>query len=191
MNQPEVTFLDGLTGPPTAGFNRKLAGLPQPGNVATWSSTGQVIVNLQVDPEFGSPMTRQHVLTPTKLCDLQISPTGLDDQTNASAEASEHVNEGIRAEQVNPATEKVAYPRLGHSENLGSGFLLQATGVDDLLDLDHQVRSDKKMLRLLASESQVTEHVAGRRRDLWAVEYDRRRADNQTATKEWSRRISS
>src|SRR6266704_744045 len=76
------------------------------------------------------------------LCDFQTSSTGLYGQADASAEASEHVNEGVRTEQVNPTAEKVADPRLRHAESFGGRLLLQAAGHDDLLDLDHAVRSD-------------------------------------------------
>jgi len=53
------------------------------------------------------------------LCDSQATSTWLDRETNTCAEASQHVDQRVGAEQVDAASQEVADARLRHSKDLG------------------------------------------------------------------------
>src|SRR5258708_7375550 len=89
----------------------------------------------------------------------------LHDQSHHRAEAGQHVNERIGAEQIDSSSQEIADPRLRHVEDLRDLCLLEATRGDHFLELDEQVCTDGKMLRLLARESDVAKDVTSRRCD--------------------------
>ena len=68
--------------------------------------------------------------------------------------------------EIDPSAKEVADTGLRHAEFLGCLSLLKATGGDELLNLDHEIRSDQEMLGLFAAEAEVAEHITGRGRHL-------------------------
>jgi hypothetical protein len=84
----------------------------------------------------------------------------LDSQTHHSAEPRQHVDERVHTKQVDPTTEEIADAGLSHAEYLRGWLLLEATGCDKLLQVDHEVRSDQQMLSLLAAKPEVTEYIS-------------------------------
>ena len=96
----------------------------------------------------------------TTLGDLQSPSRRFDDELHPAPEVSEHVDQHVGAEKINPATEQVAHTRLRDSENLGRFRLFQTTGADDVLDMNHQVGANLEVFGLLGGKTQVTEDVA-------------------------------
>ena len=84
----------------------------------------------------------------------------LDGQAHRRAKPSQHIDERVRAEEVDPPTEEIADARLGYTEYLRGCLLLEAAGCDEPLQLDHKVRSDQQMLGLLAAKPEVTEYIS-------------------------------
>jgi len=91
---------------------------------------------------------------------LQTATGRLENDSNTDAQASEHVDERVSAKQVDPTSQQVAYPRLGHTENLRHFGLCETSGGDQFLDLDHQIRSDKQVFGLAGRKTQITEDIA-------------------------------
>lgn len=98
--------------------------------------------------------------------DFEAPARLLHEQSDPPAQAGQHVDQGIGAEQVNPAAEQIADPRLGDAQDLGRLCLSQAAGPDDLLDMKHQGGADAEVLGPLRGEAQVPENVPCRGRDL-------------------------
>src|SRR6266850_464586 len=98
----------------------------------------------------------------------QPSRRGVDlhRQTYLRSEPGQHVDQRVRTEQVDTPTEEIADAGLSHTEYLGRCSLFEAAGRDELLHLDHEVRSDQQMLGLLAAKPEVTEYIPGGRCDL-------------------------
>lgn len=86
-------------------------------------------------------------------------------ETYLCPEPGQHIDEGIRAEQVDAPTEKIADAGLSHTDYLGRGFLLEAAGRDEFLHLNHEVRPNQQMFSFLAAKPEVAEDIPGRRRD--------------------------
>src|SRR5713101_6369181 len=87
-------------------------------------------------------------------------------ETYLRSEPGQHVDQCVRTEQVDPPTEEIADAGLSHTEYLGRCSLFEAAGRDELLHLDHEVRSDQQMLGLLEAKPEVTEYIPGGRCDL-------------------------
>ena len=66
-----------------------------------------------------------------------------ENEPNTDTEAGEHVNERVSAEQVDPASKQVTYPRLRYAENFCHLGLFEASRRDQFLDLDHQIRPNQ------------------------------------------------
>ena len=77
---------------------------------------------------------------------------------------SEHVDQGIGAEQVDVAAKEVAYAGLRDAENGRS--LFERPTVERLLHANHQIRTNQKVLGFLSREPQIAEDIAARRSDL-------------------------
>ena len=97
--------------------------------------------------------------------DLLPAPRRLQDEPYMDAEAREHVNQSVGAEQVNPPAEHVADPRLRDAQQFGGLGLRQSSSCDDLLKLNQQVGANQEVLGLVGGEAEIAEHVAARRRD--------------------------
>jgi hypothetical protein len=76
----------------------------------------------------------------------------LDGQAHRRTKPSQHVDKRVSAEEIDPPTEEITDARLSHTEYLGRASLFEAAGGDELLNLDHQVRSDQQMLSLLTAK---------------------------------------
>src|SRR5215471_21344385 len=64
-------------------------------------------------------------------------------EPNTDTQASEHVDERVSTEQVDPTAKQVTHPRLGYPENFCRFGLREVSRRDQFLDLDHQVGSDE------------------------------------------------
>lgn len=73
------------------------------------------------------------------LGDLEATTGWLEDKPHADSKAGEHIDQHVGAEQVDSTTQEIAHPRLGDPQNLGRLSLLQISGGDDPLELDHEV----------------------------------------------------
>jgi len=76
----------------------------------------------------------------------------LDCQAHRSAKPSQHVDERVSAEEIDPPTEEITDARLGHTEYLRGCSLFEATRSNEFLHLNHEIRSDQQMLSLLAAK---------------------------------------
>lgn len=76
---------------------------------------------------------------PERLGDLEAPAGRLQDQLHADSQQGQHIDERICAEEINPAAEEVADARLSDPKDLGRLCLLEASGLDQLLELDHEV----------------------------------------------------
>jgi hypothetical protein len=83
-----------------------------------------------------------------------------ENEPNTDTEADEHIDERVSAEQVEPASKKVTYPRLGHTENLCHLGLPEVSRRNKFLDLDHQVGSDEQVLGLIGAKAQIPKDIA-------------------------------
>jgi pimeloyl-ACP methyl ester carboxylesterase len=65
------------------------------------------------------------------------APTrSLQDEADVHAETRKHVNQAVRAEEIDPASQQVAHAWLCHAENFG-GFCLSQSARAKLLLLEH------------------------------------------------------
>jgi hypothetical protein len=62
--------------------------------------------------------------------------------------------------------EEIADARLSHAQGLGGSPLLEAASRDELLYLNHEIRSDQQAFGLLTAKSHITGHIPGRPCDL-------------------------
>jgi hypothetical protein len=81
---------------------------------------------------------------------------------DAHACSREHVDEHVDAEQIDLATNKIAYPWLGDSKEIRCRALRQFARLNKPPDFHHQLRAKPQALSLLRSKAQVSEHVPGR-----------------------------
>jgi hypothetical protein len=84
---------------------------------------------------------------------LEAATGRFKNELNTDTQAGEHVDERVSTEQIYPAPKQVAHPRLCYAENFGRLGLLEASGRDQLLDLDHQVGSDEQVLGLVGRKA--------------------------------------
>ena len=77
-----------------------------------------------------------------------------------NTEPREHVDESVSAEEFDPAPKEIAHTRLCNAHDPRSLRLLEASGLEYLLNLDHEVGADSEVLGLFGGEAKVTEHVA-------------------------------
>lgn len=83
-----------------------------------------------------------------------------DDELNPDAGMPKHGDQRIDAKSIDLASHEVADPGLAHSKQLCRLRLGEAASLDQLAEPNHQIRPDLEILRLLARESEVAEHVA-------------------------------
>ena len=81
---------------------------------------------------------------------------------DAHACSREHVDEHVDAEQIDLATNKIAYPWLGDSKEIRCRALRQFARLNKAPDFHHQLRAKPQALSLPRSKAQVSEHVPGR-----------------------------
>lgn len=74
---------------------------------------------------------------------LEAAAGRFENEPHADTQTGEHVDERVSAEKVDPAPKQVTHPRLCYTENFGHLGLLEASGFDQLLDVDHQVRPNE------------------------------------------------
>jgi len=84
----------------------------------------------------------------------------LGNELDVSAEAGQHINQRVRAEQVDTASQQVAHTGLGYPQHLGRLRLAQAAATHDFLHMEHQDSADLEVLGLLPGEPEVAEDVA-------------------------------
>ncbi len=75
----------------------------------------------------------------TTLGNLQSLSRRLYDEFHPAPEVSEHIDQRVGAEKINPTTEQIAHTRLRDSENLSRFCLFQTPRTDYVLDMNHQV----------------------------------------------------
>ncbi|MFZ2061336.1 MAG: hypothetical protein WAU82_10030 [Candidatus Binatus sp.] len=78
---------------------------------------------------------------------------------NAHSSAREHVHKRVDAEQVDLATNQIAYARLGDSKEVCRRTLGQLARPDETPDFYHQFRAKPQALGLPCSEAKVSEHI--------------------------------
>lgn len=80
------------------------------------------------------------------------------------AQARQHVNEAIRAEEVDASAQQIADARLRDPKGLGCLGLRQTLRRDRLLQLNHQIGANEQVLGLFGGEPQIAKHIPCRRR---------------------------
>jgi hypothetical protein len=90
------------------------------------------------------------------------TPGSSNSKLDAHACSREHVDERVDAEQIDLATNKIAYPWLGSSKQMRCRALRQFARLDKAPDFHHQLRAKPQALSLFRFETQVSEHVPGR-----------------------------
>ncbi len=83
------------------------------------------------------------------------------DYLDADPEPGEHINQAVNAEEVQAPPDELADPGLRHAKELGRFSLLEAPGLNRLLNLDKKVRSNPKVFGFLCGKAEVAKHVAG------------------------------
>jgi hypothetical protein len=79
------------------------------------------------------------------------------------SEPTEHVDQRLDAEEMQPAPQEIANAGLTHLQQLCELRLLEPSRCRDLLDLDQKVSSDHEVLGLMRREAEIAKHVpAGR-----------------------------
>jgi hypothetical protein len=85
-----------------------------------------------------------------------------DSKLNAHSSAREHVDQRVYAEQVDLATNEIAYPRLGNSKEVCRRTLRQFARPDKTPYFHHQLSAKPQALSLLRSEANISEHIPRR-----------------------------
>jgi hypothetical protein len=78
--------------------------------------------------------------------------TNFNCQAHRSAKPSQHVDERVSAEEIDPPTEEITDARLGHTEYLGRGSLLETAQLDEFLYLYHEICANQQMLSFFAAK---------------------------------------
>ncbi len=94
---------------------------------------------------------------------LQGGRTG---NVNPDSGASEHIDQGVAAEEIDAPPHQVADARLGDPEQLRGLDLRQVSVLHQLADREHQRRAQFEVRRFLLAEAKIQENIAARRRDL-------------------------
>jgi hypothetical protein len=81
------------------------------------------------------------------------SNTAGQDNPDSNPKPSQHVDQGIRAEQVDPTAKEIADAGLPDAEDLRRLGLLEPSPLDRLLRGDNQVGTDQEVLGLLRGEA--------------------------------------
>ncbi|MFZ0680143.1 hypothetical protein [Candidatus Binatus sp.] len=95
---------------------------------------------------------------------LSAAPTveARDSKLDAYSSAREHVHKGVNAEQIDLATNQIAYARLGYTKEVCRSTLGQFARPDEAPDFYHQFRAKPQALGFPCSEAKVSEHIPGR-----------------------------
>ena len=91
----------------------------------------------------------------------------MDDDFYAYANTSEHVDEGVDAEEVDLSFVEIADAGLSDAEELGGFRLFQTLRFNGLAEVDHQVRADLQVFGFFRGETQILENVSARARDFF------------------------
>src|SRR5436309_161875 len=76
--------------------------------------------------------------------------------------ARKHLDERVNAESVDLAGHQVAHSWLAYAEEFRGSGLGQLARANDPDELDHQIGSHPKVLRLVSGKSDVEKHVSAR-----------------------------
>ena len=89
-------------------------------------------------------------------------PGRLHDQPHANSKPGQHVDQSVRAEQIDATAEEIADSRLGDPQHLGDLGLFEPAGGDGLLQVNEEVRPDQEVLGLGLRKAEVTKDVPRR-----------------------------
>ena len=84
----------------------------------------------------------------------------LQDEADVDAEARQHVDEAVGAEQIDPPSEHVADAWLRDAQEFRGLGLRQSSRRDGLLQLDQQVGTNQQVLGFVGGEAEIAEHIA-------------------------------
>ena len=74
--------------------------------------------------------------------------------------ASEHVNQGVDAEEIDPTANQVTDPGLSHSKQPGRRSLTKTAVLDETPHGDHERRANPQVLGLIFAEAEIPEYIA-------------------------------
>ena len=80
--------------------------------------------------------------------------------------ATEHVDKGINAEEVDLPFVQVADARLGDTEKFCGLCLFHSLRLNRFAEVNHQGRTDLQVFGLLGGETEITENISARTCDL-------------------------
>ena len=89
-----------------------------------------------------------------------------DNQFDVDSSATEHVDKGVNAEEVDLPFVKVADARLSDTEKFRGLRLFHPLRLDRFAEVNHQGRTDLQVFGLLGGETEITENVSARTCDL-------------------------
>jgi hypothetical protein len=85
--------------------------------------------------------------------------TAADDNLNSNTGVAEHGDKGIDAETIDLASNEVADPGLGYTEQSGGLRLREPTTVNQFAQPNHEIRPDLEILSFQFRESEIPEDV--------------------------------
>jgi hypothetical protein len=100
------------------------------------------------------------------LCSRDATARRLQDKTHAHAEPCQHIDQAVRAEEIDTAAQQVADARLSDVQHRRSLDLGQRSRRECFLELEEQVGADQQVFRFFGGESEIPEHIASRWCDL-------------------------
>jgi hypothetical protein len=77
--------------------------------------------------------------------DFQSAPGGLHNEAHVHPEARQHVNQGIRAEEIEATAQQVIHARLRDAQERGSLGLREVPRGNRFLKLNQQISADQQM----------------------------------------------
>jgi hypothetical protein len=100
---------------------------------------------------------------------FQPTARGLQDEAHAHPEARKHVDQRVRAEQVDATPQQIAHAGLRNAKYPCDLHLRHVSGVDRLLQVDEQIGADEEVLGFFSREPEIAKDVAARRGDLQLI----------------------
>ena len=86
-------------------------------------------------------------------------PRSLEDQGHLDPGSTQHFEQGVHAEPIDPSPGEVADPRLGDAQEFGRRVLGEPLGLDQLRQANHEIGAKAKVLGLSRRESEFPKHV--------------------------------
>jgi hypothetical protein len=86
-----------------------------------------------------------------------------------NAEPRQHVNQRVRAEEVQATAQQITHAGLRDAQDRGGLGLRQVPRANRFPKLDQQIGSDQQMLRFLGREREIAKDIAAGRRDLQSI----------------------